>query len=811
MKKYLNTLLFTLPLLAFSQQGILDSNFGLGEYNYVENEFKSILSAINYDNDTLYIAGYSVGKTDNSPPFPEDMFSNKDSFFFYNSASHKTLSIPVGDNGSRANSIKHYGSNVYLAGYANDKNNKNIAIVKLVAKNATLPVLGTFSRDNKVITDFTNDDAANAIDIKDNKIWIGGRAGDKSVIVRYNISDGYTDKTFNQKGFVFYTIGTKSEIKTLKILSDNKIMISGTAKNGSNTDFFIAKLNADGSYDNTFGINGIKTIDFYGQNDQLNSIKILDNGKVLLAGYCTKTATNIDAAIVRLNADGSLDTSFNGTGKVSFDAGTKEDVINYIDVKINNYNEETIYALGYKKSTSYKDVFYQQFYTDGNPNPHPYAGVIHNISFYDDYLVAGAFGILPLGNSGGEITMLGNRFCRETTGRYIQFGSTQNISVSPSTCGQANPRSVSDVKIRQDGKIYVLYQKQLKRYLNNGILDTSFGNNGTFTDIDISRFDLLPNNRIVANVTRPGTATQSYNIMLNDSGMIIYNFEFKDFQGANQMYINGMNYSAVKNKIYAYYSTPYSTQLPNPLLCRYNLDGSIDTSFANNNQYLPIIGSSSSSADVDFTKIDLTSQRIVTVDFTTDKKIIKLYDLEGIPVMNFGNNGIVEVSYTPSNGNLFKKIVLDNTNNVYLITEKTENFTQRIEIEKYNSSGVLDVTYGSNGTFSYSYGTDSDVYFFDVKVQSDDKILISGKRTKQGISDHGFVFRLNGTGSFDTTFGAQNNGFFSDMEDNNPNDFFEIVGRMGLTSDNKIIIGGFNKTRGPGSTITYNAKIKKLN
>jgi hypothetical protein len=328
------------------------------------------------------------------------------------------------------------------------------------------------------------------------------------------------------------------------------------------------------------------------------------------------------------------------------------------------------------------------------------------------------------------------------------------------------------------------------------MLDTSFGSNGTFTDIPTSYFDLLPNNKIVAQVFILGISTQYYNIVIDDNGKIIDNFEFKDFQGANQMYINRMEYSAIKNKIYAYYSTPYSSQLPNPLMCRYNLDGTIDTSFANNNQYIPIIGTYGSSVNADVDKVFLNNQRIATINFTTDKKIIKLYDLDGAPVTSFGNNGVAEFPYVQlqANEDVFKKIILDNTNNVYLITEKTQNSIQRIEIEKYNSSGVLDISYGNNGILIYSFGTDSASYFLNVIVQNDNKLLVSGKRTKLGTESHGFIFRANANGSFDTAFGIQNNGIFSDLEDNNPNDFFEIIGPMGLTSDNKIIIGGYNKT-----------------
>lgn len=808
MKKNILLVLFLgLSTSMFSQQGILDSNFGLGEYSFVENENNEVVTTVEFANENLYAAGYKTASNDY-----RDYFPNKDAFFFYNRTTHKKAEISIGDNGSRANAMKYYQNYVYLAGYSKDKNNKSIAVVKLHAEDGELPIQGDFNRDSKIITDLTNDDEANAIDIKNDKIWVAGKAGNQSVIIRYNLSTGYIDKTFNQKGFMLYNIGTKSEIKQFKILSDDKMIIAGTTNNGVNTDFFVAKLNSNGSYDTSFGINGVLKIDFLGTDDKLNSMKILDNGKILLGGYCTKNSTNIDAAIARVNANGTLDTTFKSTGKMNYEGGTKEDVFNYLDVKKNNWNEEIIHAIGYKKNTNYKDVFYVTFYADGSLES---GSNVSNLSFYDDYLMAGAFGVSPEEEaSSGLMTMFANVFCRESSGYFQAFSSTNEIPAIPATCGEANSSDIMNVdkiKIRPDGKFYVLYQNKLKRYLTNGNIDLSFGDKGTFNEMFVSQYDLLPDNKLVGSIHKPGISTSQYTVIIDDSGKIVDNFEFKNFQGADLQYLNRIDYSPATNKLYAYYATPYQPSLPNPIMCRYNLDGTIDTSFANNNQYIPIIGSYGNSATIDFTKIDFTSFGIVTIAFTENKKSITRYDLDGNLVSGFGNNGVVEIPFTNSNEVLFKKIILDNANNIYLITEKIENFGRKIEVEKYNASGSIDFSYGNNGIFSYSYDiASSSAYFYDAKIQNDNKILISGKRDKLSESNHGFVLRLNTTGILDTTFGGQNNGIFSDFHTNNPNDFFETISTMGLTADNKIIIGGLNRTISVGNSPTYNSKIKKL-
>lgn len=809
MKKNILFLLFLgLSQHGFSQQGVLDNNFGLGQFSYVENDNeKQILNAIEYTNDTVFAAGYSGPVTDASLPNAQGLFAYKDRFFYYNNKNHNKILVSIGDEGSRANTIKYNAGYVYLAGYSKDKNKKSLAMVKIHAKTGALVVSPAFSRDSKVITDFTGNDEANTIDIKNNKIWVAGKAGSNAVVVRYNLANGYVDKTFNQKGFIFYPIGTQSEIKSLKILQDDKILIAGTTNNGTQTDFFIAKLNSDGTYDSSFGTNGIKTIDFFGQNDQLNVMKILYNGKIMLGGSCTRTINNIDAALVKLNADGTYDTSFGGAGKVTYDEGTKEDVVNDVDAKVNTSNQEIIYAIGYKRPGVYKDVLYREFNSDGSTFASGPA--VNNLSNYDDYLVAGAFDVLPAGNFTSPMTMYGNWFCREATGKYVQFNKLGNTmtTISPE-CGASYASSVSTVKVRQDGKIYVLYQNQLKRYLSNGTPDVSFGNNGTFTGMSTSEFDLLPNNKVVANVYIYGTNTQRYSVILDDNGKIIDNFEFENLPGADQRYINKIIYSVAKNKMYAYYSS-FGTQFSSPVMCRYNLDGTIDGSFANNNGYISVT-QRYGSYDADLAKADVNSQRIVTIQFTTDKKIIKQYDLDGNPIAGFGSMGTVEV-LDPNPDSGFKKVVLDHLNNVYIIKSKTENFNTTLLVEKYNSTGAPDTSYGNGGLFEYVYNSaDSNTAFSSVTVQNDNKLLISGERTKLLVDNNGYTIRLNTNGTLDTGFSIQNDGVFSDMEDGNPNDFFENISAMGITPNNEIIIGGLNKNRGTGNIITYTAKIKKL-
>lgn len=113
------------------------------------------------------------------------------------------------------------------------------------------------------------------------------------------------------------------------VQADGKIVVAGTtgitnAANGS--DFAVARLNSDGALDTTFGNGTGKTtvgFDLGGSNnDVAAAVALQADGKIVVAGYAqTAASTGIapnDFAVLRLNTDGSRDTSFNLTGKAHY-------------------------------------------------------------------------------------------------------------------------------------------------------------------------------------------------------------------------------------------------------------------------------------------------------------------------------------------------------------------------------------------------------------------------------------------------------------------------------------------------------------
>jgi uncharacterized delta-60 repeat protein len=122
-------------------------------------------------------------------------------------------------------------------------------------------------------------------------------------IARLN-ADGSLDSSFNPGTGVWY-----GAVYSVALQPDGKVLIGGnfTSVNGTNRNR-VARLNANGSLDSSFNPGT-------GVSGQVLSIALQSDGKVLIGGLFTSVNGTNRNNIARLNANGSLDGSFNpGTG-----------------------------------------------------------------------------------------------------------------------------------------------------------------------------------------------------------------------------------------------------------------------------------------------------------------------------------------------------------------------------------------------------------------------------------------------------------------------------------------------------------------
>ena len=101
-----------------------------------------------------------------------------------------------------------------------------------------------------------------------------------STIYRYN-PNGSRDTSFDSDGKVFTNLDGDDEISSIAVQTDGKIVVAGKAQIGASYDFTVMRYNADGSLDTSFDGDGIATIDFVGGYDFVNGLAIQADGKIV--------------------------------------------------------------------------------------------------------------------------------------------------------------------------------------------------------------------------------------------------------------------------------------------------------------------------------------------------------------------------------------------------------------------------------------------------------------------------------------------------------------------------------------------------
>ena len=140
----------------------------------------------------------------------------------------------------------------------------------------------------------------------DDKIIILADKYQDSIIARFT-KNGLPDSTFGTNG----RINPAFRGNALVVQPDSKIIIAGRLYNGSDYDLAIARYKKNGKPDKTFGINGIVTTNFNG-NDGAASIALQTDGKIVAGGF-----SEADLALARYHGDVTL---FNDAGNENITA-----------------------------------------------------------------------------------------------------------------------------------------------------------------------------------------------------------------------------------------------------------------------------------------------------------------------------------------------------------------------------------------------------------------------------------------------------------------------------------------------------------
>ena len=154
----------------------------------------------------------------------------------------------------------------------------------------------------------------------DGKLVLAGGAtrgsGNDFVVARLN-GDGASDRNFGNNGDVYTDFGGNDDASSVAVQPDGKIVAAGVTRGGGMAKFALARYNADGSPDSSFGSSGKVITSSLATPAVANVVLIQPDNKIVAVGF--STGTGGDFTLVRYNADGSVDSTFGSGGQVTTD------------------------------------------------------------------------------------------------------------------------------------------------------------------------------------------------------------------------------------------------------------------------------------------------------------------------------------------------------------------------------------------------------------------------------------------------------------------------------------------------------------
>ena len=190
----------------------------------------------------------------------------------------------------------------------------SFCVVRLRSANGTLDP--TFGSGGKRVIDFGTDDESvyGAALQPDGKIVLAGDSRLQPAVVRLK-ANGALDTSFDGDGRKLFSWGAIGRVTAVVVAPNGKILLGGfSGPEGGNIQ--VARLNANGTFDTTFGTAGIAAVDFGGTEFGEAMARQAD-GRILVAGRSSAGG----AVVARLRATGVLDPDFGGDGRVTLPGG----------------------------------------------------------------------------------------------------------------------------------------------------------------------------------------------------------------------------------------------------------------------------------------------------------------------------------------------------------------------------------------------------------------------------------------------------------------------------------------------------------
>ena len=238
-----------------------------------------------------------------------------------------------------------------------------LALLPAVALAAPGDLDNSFGGDGLVALDWGGvDDFANGVLIQpDGRIVVPGSGGAGEDFIAARVGpDGNPDASFSENGLADFSLDVGlDEADDVARQADGKLVAAGfTTGAGNVSKGAIVRLNPDGSLDGSFNGGGLATTDAGGTTNAVTEVLIQPDGKIVAAGY---GGPGFDGVVTRLNPDGLPDSTFDGDGTATFDFGGT----NYVDA-IARQSDGKLVVLGWTFSGG--GMWLVRLNVDGSPD-----------------------------------------------------------------------------------------------------------------------------------------------------------------------------------------------------------------------------------------------------------------------------------------------------------------------------------------------------------------------------------------------------------------------------------------------------------
>lgn len=308
---------------------------------------------------------------------------------------------------------------------------------------------------------------------------------------------GDLDPTFSGDGTVTTDLGGSEFASGVTLQADGKIVaVGGAASSGSDASsdgFAVVRYEADGSLDSGFSGDGIQTTDFAGLGSQATAVALQGDGKIVVGGFRYRE-DGADFALARYNLDGSLDATFSEDGKQITAIGDFS-LITGIAVQ----SDGKIVAVGESES----EFAVARYSSDGSLDTTFSSDGTQTTVLGGGFPVSGASSVVLQPN--GKILAAGDAYDPGGTSDFalVRYNSDGSLDGTFSGDGRVTTDfgasdDATGLALQSDGKIVavggsgVYYSDErdfaVARYNADGSLDTSFSADGRQTT-DFGGFD----------------------------------------------------------------------------------------------------------------------------------------------------------------------------------------------------------------------------------------------------------------------------------------------------------------------------------